>query len=366
MGAERKAEQSLASKLREIGPSPAVDRFLRKYGNVRTKATYALELALYLRWLKSKGVSTSPDGLVEDNLRCVFESKPTDVSTKRRHTDLLSEYVNSYLVEKDYSEQKRACAASAIRGLYKSNDSPLFGDYAMAQQAPEAPAKPLYPEDIRKVLKAMPVRCRAPLVVAWQTGIEINRVLSMKFPEGGAPPLKVELYGRKGHRKAYWTYAGADSLEHLKLVREGGFSGYGTTLRSLHRAARRLGKTGLLKNPDLASWHPHALRHSFSTECSHAGVKPEVREFFMGHVSGIAWVYQHPELHEADILAEYRKVEPYVSLDYTEAALRGEYDEREANIIKELVDLRRKVDRLLSQPGAAGQSGPANPPGPGV
>ena len=352
MGAtERKAAQSLASKLREIGPSPAVDRFLRKYGNTRTKATYALEVALYLRWLKQRGVAMNPDGLVEDNLKCVFESRPTDVATKRKHTDFLSEYINAYLVERDYSEQKRAVAAAAIRGLYKSNDSPLFGDYATAQQAVEAPAKPLYPEDIRKVLKAMPVRTRAALVVAWQTGIEINRVLALDLPAGGAPPLKVELYGRKGHRKGYWTYMGSDSLEHLKVVGESGFSGYPTVLKSMHRAAMRLGREGLLRNPDMASWHPHALRHSFSTECSHAGVKPEVREFFLGHVSGISWVYLHPEIHEADILEEYRKVEPYVSLDYTEAALRGEYDEREEGVLRELLDLRRKVDRLLGQNG---------------
>jgi hypothetical protein len=97
VGVERKAEQSLASKLREIGPSKAVARFLQKHRNVRTGATYALELALYLRWLKAKGITMSPDELILDNLRCVFEGGPTDVETKRKHTDLLSEYINGYM-----------------------------------------------------------------------------------------------------------------------------------------------------------------------------------------------------------------------------------------------------------------------------
>ncbi|MGP8125313.1 MAG: hypothetical protein ACLQEQ_05505 [Nitrososphaerales archaeon] len=57
MGAEEKAENSLRNKLKEIGPSAALDRFLSQYGKVRTKATYSIELALYLRWLKEKGVS---------------------------------------------------------------------------------------------------------------------------------------------------------------------------------------------------------------------------------------------------------------------------------------------------------------------
>lgn len=42
--AERRAEQSLDSKLRETGPGGSVSRFLAKYGNVRTKAAYAVEL----------------------------------------------------------------------------------------------------------------------------------------------------------------------------------------------------------------------------------------------------------------------------------------------------------------------------------
>lgn len=52
----------------------------------------------------------------------------------------------------------------------------------------------------------------------------------------------------------------------------------------------------------------YALRHSFSTECAHAGVRREIREFWMGHISGIAFVYQHgDELHEEDFIQEYAK-----------------------------------------------------------
>ena len=210
MGAEKKSEQSLASKLREIGPSRAVTRFFQKYGNVRTKATYAVELALYLRWLKSRGVTMGPDALVQDNLICVFKSDAVVVETKRRHTDWLNDYVNGYMMEKEFSESKRLCAAAAIKGLYKANDSILFGDFTTAEQRLEPPARPLFSADIRKVLGIMPVGSRAPLLITWQSGIEINRILGMKFPLG-VPPVKVDLFGRKGHRRAYWSYIGADS-----------------------------------------------------------------------------------------------------------------------------------------------------------
>ena len=85
MGAqEKKAEVSLRSKLEEMGPSRAVQTWLRDFGNVRTKATYALELALYLRWLKqTKGLQMGPDDLVADNLKRIFESPPTDVSRRK-------------------------------------------------------------------------------------------------------------------------------------------------------------------------------------------------------------------------------------------------------------------------------------------
>jgi hypothetical protein len=33
-----------------------------------------------------KGASMGPDELILDNLRCVFETGPIDVQTKRKHT----------------------------------------------------------------------------------------------------------------------------------------------------------------------------------------------------------------------------------------------------------------------------------------
>jgi hypothetical protein len=33
----------------------ALGRFLSRYGNVRTKALYSIELAMYLRWLRAEG-----------------------------------------------------------------------------------------------------------------------------------------------------------------------------------------------------------------------------------------------------------------------------------------------------------------------
>lgn len=43
-------------------------------GNIMTEATYVLELALYLRGLKSKKALLGTDELTQDDLVCVFRS----------------------------------------------------------------------------------------------------------------------------------------------------------------------------------------------------------------------------------------------------------------------------------------------------
>ncbi|MDG7007110.1 MAG: hypothetical protein JRN06_02560 [Nitrososphaerota archaeon] len=362
---ESKDQRALDHFLAELGPSAAVDRFLRGYGNVRTRCSYAGHLVLYLRWLKSNGVETTPDALVQDNLKAVFESPPTDVTAKRKHTDFLGEYFNKHLIERDAGDSTRKVAAAAVRGFYESNDSELFGHWRVADQPPVAPPPPLCVEDIRKVLQAIPVRPRTPLLVSWQSSIEINRVLGMdwSFALHKEAPVKVELQGRKSHRKGYATFLGAESIQHLRLSSV--MPEYTTVRLHLREAARKLGTAGLLKNPDLRSWHPHALRHSFSTECKHAKVDNEMREYFEGHVSGVKFVYQHPELHEEDFVKEYRKVEPFVSINPDRAAIEGEFAEREKSLLSRveraeslLAELRKELGVPQTAPPQSQRSEP--------
>lgn len=258
MALYRHANKELEYALREVGPSQAVTRFLSKYTNVNTKAAYAAQLRLYFRWLNSKGVVMTPDQLMKDNLVCIFNSDATDVTTKRRHTDWMNEHINAFLISKDYSEAKRKMAATAIRMLYKTNDSDLFGYYETAEGAAVVDPKPLFPEDVRLVLAAMGVCSRAPLVVAWQSGIEINRVLDTKqvlkekVSQGGAP-VRVDFPGRKGHKHAFHTVAGRDSVEAVRTLGSRRFATYDVVRENLHDTARRLAERGLLKNPDLRS-----------------------------------------------------------------------------------------------------------------
>src|SRR5215831_9121494 len=91
---ERELRHQIEKYLETWGIYESVERFTRKYGKLTTRREYLCDLDLYFRWLPTVGVSLNPDELVKDNLRCVYESKATDVGTKRRHTDLLDRYAN--------------------------------------------------------------------------------------------------------------------------------------------------------------------------------------------------------------------------------------------------------------------------------
>ena len=211
----RDAEQAVARITKQLGPSEALYRFLSRYAKIRTQKAYLIHLQLYLRWLHKEGVNLTPDELVQDNLNCVYGASPQDVRTKGKHTDWLNKYVNVTLIER--KEAHRRLAFTTIREFYKKNDSPLFGDIGVSSGPAEAPPEALPAEDVRKVLKVLPLNVKLPLLIEWQSGMEINRVRDLKWKdvEGiwkGESPLRLELFGRKKHRRPYHTFIEMDSI----------------------------------------------------------------------------------------------------------------------------------------------------------
>ncbi len=221
---QRDTESQVRSKLRLIGPSAAVKRFVDAYGKVKTKRNYLVCLWRYLGWLKSKGVTMTPDELVKDNLLCVFKSDPTDVITKRKHTDFLNDFGNVFLVQRGMKEKSREVYAASIQQFYRRNDSQLWGSFSVSRGDAEEPAPALRADDIRRVLKVLPVNVRTPLLFVWQSGCEIDRVLSLTWKDvervdRNENPLKLSFWGRKRHRRPYSSFLGLDSIELLKVYR---------------------------------------------------------------------------------------------------------------------------------------------------
>jgi integrase len=383
---EAQARREVERNLRNIGPSESVERFLNSYGKVRVRATYGAHLSRYFDWLRQKGASLNPDELIRDNLRCIYRSEPEDVALKRRHRAWLEEYVNVHLG--DLSSSYRRVAASVVKGFYDRNDSPFYGKLSIAEGSPDAPARALKADDIRKVLLSLPVQVRTPLLMEWQSGVEVNRILSLRWGmvlEGlarGDCPLKLEFFGRKRHRRGYHTYLGRDSVKHLGIwkaawiettgreptqediiflgKRQSGMD-FGWLNDQLKRAATRLSKQGEVENADMRSWHTHMLRHSFKSEAEHAKVPSGIVEYMMGHNGGIGWVYDNrDQVHPEDFVNAYRKLEPFVSLDYSEIAMRDEFDEERKSWITEIASLRKEVARLAGSSSQAPQAAAAS------
>jgi integrase len=369
------------------GRYESIKRFMRKISKVSTRFCYLLMLDQYFRWLRdAKGVTMDPDELVKDNLECVYNSAPTDVKTKRRHTDWLDEYVNDYLLNRGVGT-KRASAAAAVKVFYRRNDSQLVGDFSVAEGPAVTPDRALLADDVRVVLKTLPLSSRIPFLMEWQSGVEINRVLSLRWGQvaklwEGEYPLKLEFTGRKRHRKQYHTYLGRDSTEHLKAWHGEWVRLYGRDPRPddmifpgkqgtgvsyqylngrLRVAAMNLAAKGMVKNWNPSSWHSHMLRHSFKTEGEHAKVDSSFIEYMMGHEQGIAKVYDNrSEIYEGDLVEAYKKMEPALSLDYNEAVASRQGEETSKEMLKLIIDLQRQVAEMKKgQQASSGAQGPA-------
>jgi integrase len=379
-------KRKIEKNLEELGPSPSVLRFLNKYGKDNTKRIYAISLVEYLRWLRQKGVNLNPDDLVRDNLRCVYESSATDVQTKRRHTDWLDDYVNRHMMEAGRAHNTRIVTAAAIQQFYKRNDSPLFGDFDVSRDSPTEAPRPLDPAEVRKVLIGLPVEARTPLLCVWQSGIEVNRMLGLTWGklegiETGSFLLRLDFRGRKKHGKSYYTFLGRNAIDYLRMWRgvwgevmgrapnpgdpvflgkRGRYISATWLNYRFRNEALRMKRQGLISNGDPRSWHSHALRHCFRTEAAHAGVKPEISEFLLGHLGGIAYVYNHSDqLHPEDLVKEYLKIEPFVSLDFTETTARQEYEGTNKQMLQIIMELQKKVSRLEARSEPLGAQAPA-------
>jgi integrase len=374
---ERELRSQISKFMEKWGGYESVQRFIRKYHlKLNTCRGYLADLDLYFDWLLVTGVTMSPDELIPDNLRCVFESGATEVEVKTTHTDLLDEYVNIYLVEKGLSYSTRHRTVAAIREFYKRNNAPLYGDFTLADGKMKKRPKTPSSDDIREVLKALPIYHRAPLVLMWQTAAEPAAILALKWGEVNLEGryIKLEFAGRKRHKQEYFTLAGKDSITLLKIWRqkwsqnmgrepdvgdliffnkkrkereEHGPLSPGWLNECFKETAVKLHKEKLILNGDPDCWHIYALRHSFKTEAEHAGVKSGIVEFFMGHNKGIAWTYDNrDQLHPTDFEEEYAKVEPYVSLNPSEVVVE---EKVKAEFEGRLERLERQIQEYASK-----------------
>jgi integrase len=178
---ERELRTQIEKFMAAWGKYECIQRFARRHGKANTLRGYLADLDLYFRWLPTAGVTLTPDELVKDNLRCVYSSTPEEAQVKRRHTDYLDRYANVYLKDKGDGYSSRHRKVAAIRAFYHWNDSELFGAFSLSDGKAEQHKKTPSADDIREVLKALPIEKRTPLVLMWQTGAEPSAILSLRW-----------------------------------------------------------------------------------------------------------------------------------------------------------------------------------------
>jgi len=139
--AERK-ERQLGLFLKEMGGDPAVTNFLSEYTNINIRHTYAQQLVLYRRHLRSKGITTTYTEMMKDNLRCLAALDPTDVITKTRHLSWLKEYLNVVPIGEKASESKRKTASQAVRMFYRATTAPSGGITEWPSRSPRPSPTP--------------------------------------------------------------------------------------------------------------------------------------------------------------------------------------------------------------------------------
>jgi len=319
-----------------------------------------------------KRVQLSPGELIKENLKNVYESGPLQVDRKRAHTDWLEEYLAVDGPLSGRGNKYKRLVAAAVRSFYKRNDSPLFGDFKVPEDNyEERRSRPIAVQEAIKLVNLLPFRAKVAAVCQLQSGIRITELLRLKYKElaegleKNQLPLKVPLRNDRG--REYFTYLGEDAVNLLKLYLQHRSTLTGRPVkledyifvpeqkdakqrgpvkrdfiqRQILRTVLRSGFSNRNSHKDLTwrqNYHTHAFRHVFRTECAHAGIPNEIAEFWMGHDRGVEYIYNHRDkFHEEDFTAEYRKVEPYLSI--TKPLMAPSQQE-------ELQDLREKVANI--------------------
>ena len=364
--------------------SELVKSFLMKYdgrrrkGSACTRDQNAATLCRFFKWLRlEKGWDVSPRELLNDQLR---RRKSGDLEERRKHISLVMEYTrdNQDPYFQRLSDGRKYHKFVVIKSFYEYHEVQLTsakGRYGHRQKRRHHPRQ-ISVFDAKKILGKMKQRERIILLIMLQSGMEVGAVIykfGYMWPEvkrqldEGRKRIKIEITGRKGHDKWYFTYISTDAIHELK--------------KWLHQRKRIVEKVQKLRGfvkPEIVEGTPifitnnatpyggnnfqqnylnamkkkkaweqvsHMFRKLFKTEASvpERGIDRNIVEFWMGHGNGIEAVggaYDRtPEIREDVIENEYVKLEPYINI-YT------------SSIIRQTVDpLLKDIEKLSQLPG---------------
>jgi integrase/recombinase XerD len=158
---------------------------------------------------------------------------------------------------------------------------------------PEVLPRAIPAEDLQQILAVItPVRDRALILLLLHTGMRIGELLRVKIADIILPERKILLYLGEKNFQGRIVYFSSDAEQALKKwleIRDSGseylFYGYAGQELS-HVGAwmimrKALRKTGL----EHRGYSLHSLRHTFATNMLNAGLRLEVLQQLLGHLS---------------------------------------------------------------------------------
>lgn len=322
----------------------------------------------YAEWLRSteKMPKGGLDALIEENQR---NQQAPEIGTRIQHLEWADTFLNEVLVGK-VGDCRRKQIRYAIASFYGANFSPLQGELRVALHDIPKRKKGILPEEVRRVLLALPFPQRLPLLLQWQSGLNIHMVLCLRWADVNltTSPMKLDFEGRKTNRHPFWTLCGRDSVEGLRLwrrvqaeflerkqvdadlvfmTRRWALPEPSYLNRLMQTAARRLASEGLVKSPP-PNFTTHSLRRCFKSTAMHLGSDRDAVEFMMGHspTANMSARYDcRSDTLPQDFFDLYEKLEPHLSLSPHPA--QGDMFDKEG-LSREVDALRQKVDSLTA------------------
>ncbi len=171
--------------------------------------------------------------------------------------------------------------------------SPDLIDKKIRVKLPEVLPRAIPTEDLKEILAVVTsVRDRALILILLHTGMRIGELLQLKITDIILPERKILLFiGEKNlhGRVVYYNHVAGEALKKWLAARDknSDYLFYGYRWRKLSYAAARkilkkiIQKAGLEQN----GYSLHSLRHTFATNMINAGLRLEVLQKLLGHLS---------------------------------------------------------------------------------
>lgn len=203
------------------------------------------------------------------------------------------------------AEQDRGITISAvntkIRALYPFISflvadkvvDPAILKHRLRVKTPKPLPRSIAVEDLEKLLSVLDdIRDRAIILLLLRTGMRIGELLELMVTDIDLPERKIMIYiGEKNYqgRVVYFSDDAEEALLAWLAIRNPAkkylFYGRGdcplTYVAAWHRITNCFKRAGLSHKP----YSPHCLRHTFATEVLNAGMRLEVVQQLLGHVS---------------------------------------------------------------------------------